>query len=201
MKKIITRTSLLVSLFLLSACSGLTNVPDSQPVAKQDKSERIIVISSAKPAKVLPAFTTFSWNDKYNRVLSAADNLQRNQVKASIREQLITYLKTKGYQYQPIAGKADVTIGFLFAIQDTLAKEELIEKFGLPPSRSKNRVVKGYKQGTLFLTVLDTQENKVYWRSMMQGVNGLTEKLENMDSNYLQFLLHKMMGGFPKAGH
>jgi hypothetical protein len=199
MKKIVAMISLLASLFMLAACSSLASDHTAQ-LKEQKKSERIIVISSAEPVDVLPAFTTFNWNDGYNRVLSTADSVQENRVKAYIRKQLITYLKTKGYQYQPDPSQADVMIGFLFAMQDTLADKEIIEKFGLPPAQRRNRVARGYKKGTFFLTVLDSQQTKVYWRSMMQGAVGLEKEMENINSSYMHDILEFMMGGFPKAG-
>ena len=200
MKKIIITISLFASLLMLCACSGIATDANTQAAKKQEKKERIVVISSADPIKVLPAFTTFTWDEGYNRVLSAANTLQENQVKASIRKQLTTYLQTKGYHYQPASSKADVTIGFLFAMRDTTATKEIAAKFGLPPSHNKNQIVRGYKKDTFFVTVLDNLNTKVYWRSMLQGATGLGNKLQDANNIYMQDILQSMMGGFPKAG-
>jgi hypothetical protein len=198
MHKIAVTLSFLISLFVLTACSSLSKQQAAQ-IEEQSKAQRMMVISSAEPADVLPAFVTFSWNEQYSTVLSAADNAQTSAVKAFIRNEAVTYLQKKGYRYQADASQADVVIGFLFALQDTAADKTLQARFGLLPSR-KNIVKRGYQEGTLLLTVLNTELTKVYWRSALLGGSGLQEEVNEKNGEYMQMLLYSMLGGFPKAG-
>ena len=197
MKKIVVTVAVLVSLVSLVACSSSPEV-QSQQAKKPESVERMVVVSSAKPAEVLPAFTTFTWNDGYNPVLSAVNNKQENAVQAYIREELITYLKTKGYQYQPDPIQADVVIGFLFALEDSTADQATQNKFGLLPVLHKNQA--GYEKGSFLITVLDTQLKKVYWRSALQGFVDLEKDKNAQNTKRMQLILQLMLGGFPKAG-
>ena len=192
MKKIAVTVSLLVSLFALAACSS----SPSEPQIEQVKVERMTVVSSAEPAEVLPAFTTFTWNDSYNPVLSAVNDKQKNAVKTYIRDEVITYLKTKGYRYQADPAQADMVIGFLFALEDARADKTIRSKFGYLPGMTKS----GYKKGTFLLTVLDAQLKNVYWRSAVQGFVDLEKDRQNENGVRMQNILEIMMGGFPKAG-
>ncbi|MCW8996521.1 MAG: DUF4136 domain-containing protein [Psychromonas sp.] len=198
MKNIVLTVVLLISLIALAACSSL---PKPQPVQAQNNAARMIVVNSGKPAEVLPAFTTFSWNDEYSVVLSAPDEQQENALRAYIRNELIAYLKTKGYQYQPDPSQADVVIGFLFAQENTFADKTTQSKFGVLPNMQRKGVSKpGYKKGTLLLAVLNADLNKVYWRSALQGFAGLETEMQDVNSMRMQSILAVMLGGFPKAG-
>jgi hypothetical protein len=199
MKKIALTVSFLISLFVLAACSS-TSKQQAAQVAEQSNAQRMLVISSAEPADVLPAFVTFSWNEQYSAVLSAADSAQKSSVNDFIRNEVMTYLQKKGYQYQADASKADVVIGFLLALQDSVADNGLQERFGLLPSRKKNMVRRGYKEGTFLLTVLDAELKKVYWRSALLGGSALKKEITEQNRDYMQVILHSMLGGFPKAG-
>jgi hypothetical protein len=194
MKKIAVTVTFLISLFVLAACSSSTKVSSSR-AEEQSKAQPMVVISSAEPVDVLPAFTTFTWNEQYSAVLSAADNTEKSAVKAFIRNELSTYLQSKGYRYQADANQADVVIGFLFASQDTVADTTMQARFGLLPSRKR-----GYKEGTLLFTLLDSELQKVYWRSALPGGKGLKKEVDEQNRDYMQVILHAMLGGFPQAG-
>lgn len=195
MKKIALIFVSLISSIVLVACS-------SQPQPNLQKTaERMTVLSSAKPAAVLPAFTTFTWNDQYNQVLSAVNNKEETSVKAYIRRELTTYLNSKGYRYQPDPAQADVVIGFLFALEDELADKAILDKFGLLPGLSKTTALEPrYAKGTFLLSVLDNELKKVYWRSALQGFVDLEQDQQAGNSERMQRILQIMMGGFPKAG-
>ena len=199
MKKIAVAVALLVTLVALAACSSSTQVP-SQQDKEPESSERIVVVSSASPADVLPAFTTFTWNDGYHSVLSAVNEQQEEAVKGYIREQIIAYLQTKGYRYQSDPGQADVVFGFLVALEDAVADKIMLNRFGLPPAQNQGRSVRGYQEGTLLLTVLDTGLQKVYWRSAVLGLVDLEKEQQDIYSDRMQRILEIMLGGFPKAG-
>ncbi|WP_435236397.1 DUF4136 domain-containing protein [Psychromonas sp. PT13] len=198
MKNIAVITCLLTSLFVLSACSSTSE--KEQEVSKVEKKEqRMLVVTSAEPSKVLPAFTTFAWNDDYSEVLSPDTSTQQIEVQNYIRQELIDYLETKGYQYQPVGVQADVVIGFLYALKDTPATQSLQSRFGLLPS-NKAVLKPSYPQGTLLLNVLDSPLEKVYWRSALLGFKDLQEQAHLNRKGRMQILLHSMLGRFPKAG-
>ena len=199
MKRIAVTISLVISLLLISGCSVVSS--KDKTVKTPIKKDRIIVITSAVPSKVLPAFTTFSWNDQYSDVLSASSAAQANKVRDYIRSELIAFLKTKGYQYLPEQAKADVTIGFLFALKDSAVTKALKAKFGLLPVLNKQQASRPkYGKGSLLLTVLDSSLTKIYWRSALLGFNGLEKEVDLESPRQMQVLLDSMMGGFPKAG-
>jgi hypothetical protein len=203
MRKITLTVCLFISVLLLTACSSQISSPTAQlkPAEGQKKVLPMRVVSSAKPADVLPAFTTFSWNEKYNRVLAAVDSDNENMLKTYIRSELITYLATKGYQYQSNPARADVVIGFLFASQDALADKNIQERFGLVPARNKSLVTAPhYKKGTLLLSVLDRDLKTVYWRSAVQGFVDLEKDKSTGSDHRLRQVLALVMAGFPKAG-
>jgi hypothetical protein len=165
------------------------------------KAQRETIVSSGKPSKVLPAFTTFAWSDEYSKILSTKDVKNKLQVKNHIKKQIIRYLKTKGYIYQPDPIQADVVIGFLFALNNDIADANIQAKFGLLPGVSSKGVDKNrYAKGTFFLTVLDNKLKIVYWRSVMQGFVNMDKVIENSNGNRFQFILAQMMGEFPLAG-
>ena len=202
MKKIVLSVSLLISLIVLSGCtSPATQAQREEAAAQQRKTQRMTVVSSGRPADVLPAFRSFTWNDQYNRVLSAVNNDNENDIKGYIRSEVITYLHSKGYQYQPDPLKADLVIGFLFALEDDMADASIQEKFGLVPGINKSAVNDPrYKKGTFLLTLLDTQLKTVYWRSAIQGFVDLEEDKNDKSVNRMQRILALMMGDFPDAG-
>lgn len=200
MKNVVVRLSLLISLFVITACSTTTQ-PQSliEQIKEEPKADRMLVISSAEPNKVLPAFTTFSWDDDYSVVLPVRHTEEERAVKAYIQKELIRFLETKGYKYQPFP-KADVVIGFLFAMEDTRASASLLGKFGVLPSSSNKVIQKGYRKGTLLLNVLDAPLEKVYWRTALLGFVELADKLDAQEHEHMQVILNSMLGKFPMAG-
>ncbi|WP_028864707.1 DUF4136 domain-containing protein [Psychromonas aquimarina] len=197
MKKFALLVSVFASLFTLSACSVSTPEAEIQEKAEQ----RLTIVSSGKPQEVLPAFTSFTWNDEYSRVLSAVNDSNEKEVKAHIRSEIIRYLKTKGYVYQPDPIQADVVIGFLFALENDVADQAIEDKFGLLPGLSNKPFENTrYEKGTLLLAVLDTDLRQVYWRSAMQGFVDLEKDKNDKSAQRMQKVLHYMMGDFPPAG-
>ena len=192
MKKFIV---LMVSIFVLSACTSSTSEPSVV------KAQRLTIVSSASPKAALPAFTTFSWNEKYTQVLSASDAADEAEVKAHIKDGIIRYLATKGYVYQPDPIQADVIVGFLFALEDDIADKDIQENFGMLPGVNSQGVNhKSYKKGSLLLAVLDNRLSQVYWRSAAQGFIDLDNDKNEAKAERLQYIFSMMMGDFPKAG-
>lgn len=196
MKKVVLLLSLIVPVFMLCGCSSV-----KEEAPQELKSARMTVVSSGKPSEVLPAFKTFTWNEDYNKVLSAVNQQSKAEVKEYIRDEIIRYLNTKGYVYQPDPIQADVVIGFLFALEDDLADQQIQDRFGLLPGINTSDVTeKRYEKGSFLLAVLDTKVKLIYWRSAMQGFVDF-EKDKNDDSiDHMQDVLSMMLGGFPKAG-
>ncbi|WP_354624592.1 DUF4136 domain-containing protein [Psychromonas sp. MME2] len=200
MNKIKFTVCLLSSLFLLSACS---TSPDgaSDALVEKEKSQRMTVVSSGRPADVLPAFTTFTWNEEYNRVLSAINDSNAADVKDHIRAEIIRYLGTKGYRYEPDASRADVVIGFLFALEQDAGDNRIIQQFGLSPGLNDSDLKDHrYEKGTFLLAVLGPNLTPVYWRSAMQGFVDMDSDRKDPQTNRMQAVLSIMMDGFPKAG-
>lgn len=196
MKKIVPVCAMLISLLLITGCSS-----SLEQLPQERKANRMIVVSSDKPSKVLPAFKTFTWSDDYSRVLSAVNDQSKKEVKAYIRNEIIRYLKTKGYQYQADPIQADVTIGFLFALEDDLADQDIQDRFGLLPGANASGITdKRYEKGTFLLAVLDSKSKLIYWRSAMQGFVDFERDRTDDSIDHMQTVLSLMMGGFPKAG-
>jgi len=196
MKKCVLLLSFIFSLVGLIGCTAKT-----EEVAKDQKPHRMTVVSSANPAKVLPAFTSFTWNDEYSRVLSAINEVTEQEIQQYIRDEISLYLSTKGYVYQPDPSKADVVIGFLFALEDDLADQQIQQKFGLLPGISSTGITSArYEKGSLLLAVLDNELQKVYWRSAMQGFIDFEKDRSNENTKHMQVVLKLMMRGFPEAG-
>ncbi|MFT6927091.1 MAG: hypothetical protein ACJAZP_002720 [Psychromonas sp.] len=201
MRKIVLLVGLLVAGLSLSGCSASSPETPSKQAEVQQKVKRITLVSSASPRDVLPAFTTFTWNNDYNLVLSGADNINEQRAKAYIRREIIRYLETKGYVYQPNPVHADVVLGFLFALEDNRANADIQTKFGLLPRlRSAKANPARYRQGTVMLNVLSADLKKVYWRSAMQGVKDLDKMPSDKTDERIQSVLNIMMGDFPTAG-
>jgi len=201
MRRMVLLVGLLASLLSIIGCTTGTSEAEVQQTEMQKKAERITVVSSANPADVLPAFTSFTWNNKYNLVLSALDNENEQQIKDYIRTEIILYLATKGYVYQADPLQADVVVGFLFALEDDVADELIQEKFGLLPGLNASRVNDPrYKKGTVLLNVVSKDLKKVYWRSAMQGFVDLAKTQDGERSVRMQAILQIMMGRFPQAG-
>lgn len=197
MKKIGLLVGVLVSLLSVTGCS--TNSSDT--ASKQAATQRIRVVSSANPASVLPAFTSFTWNDQYSQVLSATDSQSQKRVRDNIRVEIIQYLASKGYVYQANPLRADVVLGFLFALEDDSASKGIEKRFGLLPGMNANgNNDHRYKKGTLLLNVLSKDLKKVYWRSAMQGFDDLADTQDSDRSAKMQSVLQIMMGDFPQAG-
>jgi len=201
MNRIVLSLSLFISLMVLSACSSSPSKAQLPAAEAQRTAPRMTLVSSGKPADVLPAFTSFAWSDQYNRVLAVANSDNQQAIKSYIRNELITYLQSKGYQYQADPMQADMVIGFLFAFEDDIADKTIQEKFGLVPGPKNNaQSVPRYHQGTLLLAVLDADLKKVYWRSAMLGFVDLEKDKNDPSTHKMQQILHLMMGAFPKAG-
>ncbi len=198
MKKVVLAVSLIASLFIVAGCSSSVEEVKSQ---EQRKASRMTVVSSAKPAEVLPAFTSFTWSPEYSYVLSTINDKNERDLHQYMRSEIITYLKTKGYVYQSDPTQADVVIGYLFALEDDLADQKIQNKFGLLPGVSSSNITdKRYEKGSFLLAVLDAPLEQVYWRSAMQGFVDFEKDKADTSTNNMQKVLGMMMGGFPKAG-
>lgn len=190
------KLALLFAGLLLVGCTTAPVVDESQA-----KTRLLTVVSSGQPSKVLPAFTSFSWNENYSKVLSATDSQSELEIKAHVKQQIIKYLATKGYQYQADPVQADVVIGFLFALENDIADADIQSKFGLLPGVSKQGVDSSrYEKGTFLLAVLDNRLKTVYWRSAMQGFVDMEKDKNDVETNRFQFVLNMMMKDFPLAG-
>jgi len=190
----------MISFLLLSGCSSTIETASESPIEER-KMSRMTVVSSAKPADVLPAFRTFTWSDEYSRVLSAINEESEQDIQLYIRNEIIQYLRSKGYEYQPDPIQADVVIGFLFALEDDLADQKIQDKFGLLPGISSRSVSNArYEKGSLLLAVLDTRLEQVYWRSAMQGFVDFEKDRHDTQTEHMQTVLKLMMRGFPEAG-
>ena len=187
--------SLVASIFVIAGCSSSV-----KEVELERKATRMTVVSSGKPSKVLPAFNTFAWNEDYNKVLSTVNKSDETEVKTYIRDEIIRYLKTKGYVYQPDPIQADVVIGFLFALEDDLADQEIQNRFGLLPGVNNDISDKRYAKGSFLLAVLDNKAELVYWRSAMQGFVDFERDRTDDSIDHMQTVLSMMMKGFPQAG-
>ncbi|TEW53546.1 DUF4136 domain-containing protein [Psychromonas sp. RZ22] len=190
--------------FLLVACSSQDANMEKEVKKAQEQSEvhRLTVVSSGKPAEVLPAFTTYTWSEQYNRVLSGLAGHNEKELQTYIRSQITEYLRTKGYQYRENPKQADVVIGFLFALEDDVADQSIQEKFGLLPGLSRSHVNDPrYEKGTLLLAVLDNQQKEIYWRSAVQGFLDLKDDKMNSSGSRMQGILNMMLGDFPGAGN
>ncbi|WP_413700288.1 DUF4136 domain-containing protein [Psychromonas sp. KJ10-10] len=196
MKNWLFTLSFMTCLTVLAGCSS------SIDKVEQDVSEpKMMVVSSAKPSEVLPAFTTFTWSNEYSLVLSAKSDEDKRDVQQYIAGEIIRYLETKGYRYQADRLKADVTIGFLFSLEDNLANQSIQNKFGLLPNVIKSGVsTKRYEKGSFLLMVLDDNLEQIYWRSGVQGFVGFEADKKSHTTNVMQIVLSLMMGDFPLAG-
>ncbi len=198
MKKMPVIVGLLGTLLLVVGCS--TTSPEKEAEV-QRAAQRLTIVSSAKAADVLPAFTTFTWSDKYSKVLSDVNDNSQLELSYYIRSEIIQYLKGKGYIYQADPAKADVVIGYLFALEDDAADKVIQARFGLLPGISAESMEDPrYGKGTLLLAVLDPSLKQMYWRSALQGFVNLDQDKDASDNKRMQSALNMMLGGFPKAG-
>lgn len=187
------------SFFILTGCS--TSVEEVVVEEQERKATRITVVSSGRPVDVLPAFKSFTWNAEYSKVLSAINDDSERDIQVYIKNQIIQYLQTKGYVYQPDPIQADVVVGFLFALEDDIADQMIQDKFGLLPGVNSSGVSDArYEKGTLLLAVADTKLEQTYWRSAMQGFVDFEKDRTDTSTNNMQTVLDMMMGGFPRAG-
>ncbi len=201
MKQINLVISLLISAVFLSACSNSPSQQEVEQAQAEKRSARVTIVSSGKPQDVLPAFKTFTWNSQYSRVLSAVNQNDAQLLKSHIQQQLINYLSTKGYVYQSDPSKADIVIGFLFALEDDIADATIQDKFGLLPGLNEQGMQKvQYEKGTLLLAALDNELKQVYWRSALQGFVDMEDEINDQGGERMQAILHMMLGGFPAAG-
>jgi hypothetical protein len=196
MKKMLLTLSFILSFFVITGCSS-----SIEKVDQQHKTNLMTVVSSAKPADVLPAFKSFTWSEEYSRVLSAINDNNEKDIQQYIQNEIIRYLNTKGYVYQPDANQADVVIGFLFALEDDLADQKIQDKFGLLPGIISTGIIdKRYAKGSFLLAVLDARLEKIYWRSAIQGFVDFEKDKQDENTDNMQIVLSMMMGNFPKAG-
>ncbi|WP_372881603.1 DUF4136 domain-containing protein [Psychromonas sp.] len=201
MRKKLLLAGLLASLLSVTGCSTSSSDRESKQAATQKKAQRITVVSSANPADALPAFTSFTWKNQYNLVLSAIDNQSEKQLQEHIRGEIIRYLANKGYVYQENPLQADVVLGFLFALEDDTADRVIEKRFGLLPGvNAKGIDAPRYRKGTFLLNVISKDLKKVYWRSAMQGFVDLADTQDANRSAKMQSVLQIMMGDFPQAG-
>ena len=201
MRKIVLWVSLFASLSMLFACSYSSEEEQLQLAETQSEVQRVTIVSSGEPANVLPAFTSFTWNEDYNKVLSAVDDSSEYEMKSYIRAQLIQYLATKGYVYQADPMQADVVVGFLFALETDVADELIQQRFGLLPGLNVDGIDDPrYEKGSLLLSVMSADLSAVYWRSALQGLVDLEKGINDPSNERMQSILSMMMGRFPQAG-
>ena len=183
----------------LVGCS--TQTTPVKEIQEQTEPQRLMIVSSGKPSKVLPAFTTYSWSEEYNQVLSSVPGQNKQEFKAYIREQIQAYLSTKGYEYKADPQQADVVVGFLFALEDAIADQTIQHRFGLLPGLRRAKASDPrYEKGSLLLTVLDNQQKTIYWRSAVQGFVDLEKDRVESGSTRMQGILNMMLKDFPEAG-
>lgn len=184
----------------LAGCS--TQTTPVKEVQEKVETQRLMIVSSGKPSKVLPAFTSYSWSEEYNQVLSSVVGQNKQEFKMYIRDQIKAYLSTKGYEYKEDPKQADVVVGFLFALEDAVADQTIQERFGLLPGlrRAKANDPR-YEKGSLLLTVLDNQQKTIYWRSAVQGFVDLEKDRVESGSTRMKGILNMMLRDFPEAGH
>ena len=184
----------------LVGCS--TQTTPVKEIQEQTEPQRLMIVSSGKPSKVLPAFTTYSWSEEYNQVLSSVVGQNKHEFKVYIREQLQAYLSTKGYEYRADPQQADVVVGFLFALENAIADQTIQERFGLLPGLKRTKANDPrYEKGSLLLTVLDNQQKTIYWRSAVQGFVDLEKDRVESGSSRIQGILNMMLRDFPEAGN
>jgi|GEM_PF-2477191 len=202
MRKMVLLVGLLVAYLSLSGCSASSPEAKLQQAVMQKQAQRITLVSSASPKDVLPAFTNFTWNNEFSQILSGADNNRSEQrFQTYIRSEIISYLATKGYVYQADPTKAEVVLGFLFALEDDRANARIQQNFGLLPGLRAVKVNSPrYKQGTVMLNVISADLKKVYWRAAMQGIKDLEKMQDDKTGERMQSVLDIMMGNFPSAG-
>jgi len=201
MRRMFLLVGVLVAYLSLSGCTSSSPEDKLIQAEMQKQAQRITLVSSASPADVLPAFTNFTWDNEYNQVLSAADYRSEQRFKTYARSEIIRYLATKGYVYQADPTKAEVVLGFLFALDDDKANARIQQNFGLLPQlRAIKPNSPRYKQGTVMLNVISADLKKVYWRSAMQGIKDLDKMPDDKTGERIQSVLNIMMGNFPPAG-
>ncbi|WP_025563732.1 DUF4136 domain-containing protein [Psychromonas sp. SP041] len=183
----------------LVGCS--TQTTPVKEVQEKTETQRLMIVSSGKPSKVLPAFTTYSWSEEYNQVLSSVAGQNQQEFKSYIRDQIKAYLSTKGYEYKADPKQANVVVGFLFALEDAIADRTVQERFGLLPGLRRAKASDPrYEKGSLLLTVLDNQQKTIYWRSAVQGFVDLEKDRVESGSTRMKGILNMMLRDFPEAG-
>lgn len=199
MKKIVLLFTLIVLQIGLFGCTSQEKKLEA--AQEQSKTHRLTIVSSGKPSEVLPAFTTYTWSEEYNLVLSGVSGKSSDELQAYIRGEITTYLSTKGYEYRENPKQADVVIGFLFALENDVADETIQKKFGLLPGLARgNELDPRYEKGSLLLAVLDNEQKATYWRSAVQGFIDLEKDKSDDSENRMQKILGMMLGSFPQAG-
>ncbi|WP_417697272.1 DUF4136 domain-containing protein [Psychromonas sp.] len=190
-------------LFLLVAVQLVLVGCSSTPVVKEVKvsePEPLTLVSSGKPSKVLPSFTTYSWDDDYNFVL-AKEEATMLVLTPYIRQQIEQYMRTKGYQLVDNPDQAEMVIGFLFAADDVVANNQVEQRFGLVPGTVREKGLDPrYKKGAFMLSALDNRGKKIYWRAALKGFTQLERDKAINKGTQMQYILSMMLGDFPEAG-
>lgn len=188
-------------LALMGCSSQVSHNEQVEEAQAESKTQRLTIVSSGKPAAVLPAFTTYTWSEQYNRVLSGLAGHNEKELQAYIRDEIKKYLSTKGYQYRENPKQADVVIGFLFALENDVADKTIQDKFGLLPGLTRGTMDDPrYEKGSLLLAVFDNEQKGTYWRSAVQGFVDLEADKANKETSRMQKILGMMLNEFPKAG-
>ena len=193
---------IVIQFFLLGCTHNASVTTNHTETAKEsNKDPALIMVSSGKAHLLLPAFTTYTWSPEYNRILFG--NKKNNEIKLQkyIREEIISYLKQKGYLYEENPEQADVIIGFLFAIKDDVGNKKLQQRFGLLPSVIRNRVnTPRYQEGTFILAVLDNKGSKTYWRGGVKGLLNLEKEVKSKNNPLFPNVINLLLDDFPFAG-
>ncbi|RBW44942.1 DUF4136 domain-containing protein [Psychromonas sp. B3M02] len=190
-------------LFLLVAVQLVLAGCTSTPVVKEEpiiEPEPLTLVSSGKPSKVLPSFTTYSWNDDYNFVL-AKEEATMLVLTPYIRQQVAKYMSSKGYKLVSNPDQAEMVIGFLFAADDVIANNQVEQRFGLIPGTVREKGADPrYKKGSLILSAMDNRTTKIYWRSAVRGFSDLERDKVTTNGSKMQYILSMLLGDFPEAG-
>ncbi|MGJ8580951.1 MAG: DUF4136 domain-containing protein, partial [Psychromonas sp.] len=144
---------LLLIVLLQLGLAGCTTTPVAEEAVNVEP-EPLVLVSSGKPSKVLPAFTTYSWNDDYNFVL-AKEEATMLVLTPYIREQIEMYMSDKGYKLVGQGERSEIVIGFLFAADDVIANNQVEQRFGLIPGTVRHKGSDPrYNKGSLILSAL-----------------------------------------------
>ena len=199
MKKLTFLFTILSIQVALLGCSNQAAQDESETL--QAPVQHLTLVTSGKPASVLPAFTTYTWSPQYNRILFGTRQGSEKELQTYIRTELTHFLSKKGYRYQRDSEQAEVVIGFLFALGNDIANQSLQNKFGLLPGVIRTRANEPrYKKGSFVLAIIDNKKNKTYWRAGVEGFMNFEDEAEDKETSRLPRILTMMLSGFPEAG-